>query len=185
MENMMERLRQRDEEALQYIMNRYGNELIRSAYLMVKDQQLAEEIVQDGFVKVFDKIHQLQDESKLKSWLMTIVLNQCRSKIRTKRFRFPFLPFDPSERDVEAGEDDSPEELVVQMQKSESLVEHIHNLDHHYREVIILFYYHDYSLEKMVEITNVKKSTIKSRLRRARMQLRDRLEKGETIDEAK
>jgi len=175
----MERLKQHDERALQEIMEQYGNELKRSAYLMVKDHQLAEEIVQDGFVKVFQKIHQIQDGTKLKSWLMSVVLNQCRTKMRTKRFRFPFLPFDPLDREVETGESETPEDLYMKMIDSEELSWYIHSLDHRDREVIILFYYHECSIEEIVEVTNMKSSTVKSRLRRARMKLRSEIEKGD------
>jgi len=179
LEDILTRLKYQDETALQYIMDQYGNDLVRSAYLMVKDHQLAEEVVQDGFVKVFEKAHQIKDETKLKSWLMSVVLNQCRSKMRTKRFRLPFIPFDPLNREVEEIEQETPEALYEKMLETDELVSYIHRLNHSYREVVILFYFQDYSIEEMVEITNIKESTLKSRLRRARLKLRHEIEKGD------
>ncbi|WP_342346087.1 RNA polymerase sigma factor [Paenibacillus mangrovi] len=76
-------LKQKDEEALRQLMRLYGNDLLRTAYLLLRDRHEAEEAVQDSFVLAFERIRQLKDDMKLKSWLIRIVVNRCRMRQRT------------------------------------------------------------------------------------------------------
>lgn len=88
---LAERIRQQNEEAYIETMQLYGEYLTRTAFLLLKDYQLSQEIVQDTFLNAFQKIHQLENPDRLKAWLTTILLNHCRSIMRKAALKMYFL----------------------------------------------------------------------------------------------
>ncbi|WP_342028680.1 RNA polymerase sigma factor [Oceanobacillus limi] len=179
----MEGLKNKEEHALRELMNQYGDYLLRTGYLLVKDHQTAEEAVQDTFVTVFHKIHQLDDPNKLKSWLTTIMINCCRSQMRKWSWKNILLTFDTTEREKEDDSVQSPEEELLEVVWNQNLSDAIQKLDYKYREVITLFYFNEWKIAEIAKHINTKESTIKSRLKRGRIILRDLLRKGEDFDD--
>lgn len=160
-------------------MNEYGDYLIRTAYLLLKDHQTAEEAVQDTFITAFDKIEQLDEADKLKSWLTTIVLNRCRSQMRKWSWKNIFLNFDTVERIKEDEGAPSPEEELMDLVWNQNLSHAIQKLDYKYREVITLFYFNELKIPEIASYTNSKGNTVKSRLKRGRLLLKELLMEGE------
>ncbi|MFD1019318.1 RNA polymerase sigma factor [Thalassobacillus hwangdonensis] len=179
--DVLAKLEQQDERTMKEVMDQYGSYLKRSSYLMVKDEQLAEEIVQDSFIKAFRNIHQLKEPEKLKSWLTTITYNLCRSHLRKKRFKL----FSISDHDhhLEDEREEQPESYIVRISQNQQLAKAVLQLKDTYREVIVLFHYDEYSIEEIEAITGMKQPTIKTRLRRGRNHLKEILEKGGLGDE--
>ncbi|WP_256758916.1 RNA polymerase sigma factor [Cohnella sp. WQ 127256] len=165
---------EKDETALQELIVQYGDELQRTAYLIVKDEQAAEEAVMDTFVQAYNKIGQLKQPAKLRSWLLRIVINQCRMRVRTWSWRnmLPFAYMDPVIEETEPG----PEDYFFAKWRNTQLSTAIHGLDYKYREVITLYYYNGLSITEIADQLGSKENTIKARLARGRIQLRKRLE---------
>ncbi|SHF86308.1 RNA polymerase sigma-70 factor, ECF subfamily [Ornithinibacillus halophilus] len=176
---LVDRLKRKEESALQELMNEYGDYLIRTAYLLLKDHQTAEEAVQDTFITAFDKIEQLDEADKLKSWLTTIVLNRCRSQMRKWSWKNIFLNFDTVERIKEDEGAPSPEEELMDLVWNQNLSHAIQKLDYKYREVITLFYFNELKIPEIASYTNSKGNTVKSRLKRGRLLLKELLMEGE------
>ncbi|GAE34937.1 RNA polymerase sigma factor [Halalkalibacter akibai] len=144
---------------------------------MLKDRYEAEDVVQDAFLLAFEKISQLQEAAKLKHWLVSIVINQCRK--RTRRWSFKNILLRRSEDIFEDGiVEETPESELLRLIEGQSLSVEIRALDFKYREVIALFYFQQLSVKEISDITKENESTIKSRLSRGRKQLKERL-KGE------
>lgn len=160
----------KDENALQALMERYGNELTRTAYLLTKDRQTAEEAVMDAFIQAYRSIRQLKDPDKLRSWLLRIVVNRCRMKMRTWSWRRIF-PSAEVERMIEDTEAD-PEELFLADWRNAKLNDAIRRLDYKYREAITLYYFNEWSVAEIAEQTSENTNTIKARLARGREKLR-------------
>lgn len=177
--HLVDKLREKDEHALIELMNRYGDYLLRMAYLLVKDHQMAEEMVQDTFIVGFKKINQLKDPEKLKSWLTAIMINQCRSQMRKWSWKNRMLQFDVMERTKEDQTVQSPEEIILEGVSNQCISEAIRQLDYKYREVITLFYFNEWKITEIALHTKTNDNTIKSRLKRARKLLKDQLRKGE------
>lgn len=175
--DVIERLARQDEEALRMLMEAYGDRLHRTAFLLLKDLQAAEEAVQDTFIQAYRKIGQLQDRDKLSGWLLRILLNRCRMKQRTWSWR-NLLPDMRAERDTETPEP-GPEQALLLAHRQQSLHEAIGRLDYKYREVITLYYYHELSIAAITEQLNANENTIKARLARGRRLLRTILEANE------
>lgn len=180
--DIFQQLKQKDETALRAVMNMYGDYLLRSAYLMVKDLQLAEELVQDAFIIAFRKIDQLEEPAKLKSWITTILLNLCRSKMRRKSFRFSFFSMNEDDTQWEDVDEETPESYLIEQVDNQELSQAILQLDFKYREVITFYYFNELSVIEIAELLKKSESTVKSRLMRARQKLKSILEKGADRD---
>ncbi|WP_047983212.1 RNA polymerase sigma factor [Ornithinibacillus californiensis] len=176
--NLVDRLKEKQESALIELMHQYGDYLVRTAYLLLKDHQTAEEAVQDTFVIAFEKVKQLDDPEKLKAWLTSIVMNCCRSRMRKWSWKNIFLTYD-NEQVHEDASILTPEDELLELVWNQNLSDAIHLLDYKYREVITLFYFNEMKISEIAQFTKEKENTIKSRLKRARENLKDILMKGE------
>jgi len=177
--DVVEGLLKKEESALVELMNLYGDYLLRTAILLVKDTQIAEEVVQDTFITAFDKIHQLADPGKLKSWLTSILVNNCRSQQRKRSWKDIFLPFNLIERYQMDEGTLGPEDQLLHLMENQQLAVAIHALDYKYREAIILYYFNEMKINEIAQFLEVNENTIKSRLTRGRSQLKEILRRGE------
>ena len=171
-------LKQKDEEALRKLMRLYGDELLRTAYLLLRDRHAAEEAVQDSFILAFERIGQLREEAKLKSWLIRIVVNRCRMRQRTWSFRnlFPSAHMDAW---LAEEKEPGPEEEILRQLTSGRLTQAIHQLNYIHREVIVLHYFQEMSVADIAEQLQLNRNTVKARLARGRNALRQALDKEE------
>ncbi|RXZ81762.1 sigma-70 family RNA polymerase sigma factor [Paenibacillaceae bacterium] len=158
-------------------MDTYGDYLLRTAYLLLKDRQAAEEAVQDTFLTAFEKSSQLRDAQSIKSWLTTIVINRCRMKQRTWSWRNLFPSADTWRYIEEEGPD--PEEKLLLKWRNGKLLEAIHRLDYIYKEALTLYYYNELTIKEIAACTKQNENTVKARLSRARMQLKKYWQEGE------
>ncbi|AIQ34133.1 RNA polymerase [Paenibacillus sp. FSL R5-0345] len=176
--NIIERIKAKDESALRLLMDDYGDMLLRTACLLLKDRHSAEEAVQDTFIQAYAKMSQLQDPERLKAWLIRIVVNRCRMKQRTWSWRniFPSGGSELQGSDV-AGFTAGAEELFMVEWHNIRLAESMRTLDYVYRECLTLYYFHEMSIREISEQLNTPENTIKSRLARGRTLLKKILEK--------
>jgi len=173
----VQKLREKEEAALRTLMEQYGDELLRTAYLLLKDRHAAEEAVQDTFITAYAKIGQLRDDTKLRGWLIRIAVNRCRMKRRSWSWR-NLLPFPRVEDLVPEDHEPGPEERALGEWRSGSLTRAIGQLDYKYREAITLYYYAEMSIREIAEQTGTNENTVKARLSRGRAQLKEQLEQG-------
>ncbi|QMV45084.1 sigma-70 family RNA polymerase sigma factor [Cohnella cholangitidis] len=178
--DLVRRLADKDETALRELMAQYSEELLRTAYLLVKDKQTAEEAVMDSFLQAYNKILQLKEPDKLRGWLLRIVVNRCRMRMRTWSWSrlLPFAQVEPKELEP------SPEDLLLMEWRNERLSAAIHKLDYIYREVIALYYYNGLSVLEIAEHIGSNENTVKARLSRGRSKLKRMLEEEGDGDEA-
>ena len=139
----------------------------------VKDQQLAEDIFQEVFYKVMKNYHKFEHLSSEKTWLIRITINTCKDLLRTSWLR-RVTTFGTLEE-----QNQTQYEQPFDMTQSESnneLYEMIMKLPQRYKEVILLFYYEDFSYDEMAKILNIPKGTVQSRLARGREKLKKMME---------
>lgn len=175
--DIIERMKAKDESALRLFMELYGDMLLRTACLLLKDRQTAEEAVQDTFIQAYAKIGQLQDPQRLKAWLISIIVNRCRMKQRTWSWRSIFPAAESGQWVDAAGSASGAEELFMAEWHNVRLTEAIRSLDYIYRESLTLYYYHEMSIREISTELNTAENTVKSRLARGRMLLKQILEK--------
>ncbi|MGZ9586772.1 RNA polymerase sigma factor [Paenibacillus marinisediminis] len=169
-EEWVARLRRGEPEGLRPLMDAYGDDVLRTAALLLRDRHQAEDISQEVFLTVYRKINQLKDPTRLKSWVMLITINRCRAWMRRSSWRRLFYreQVENGEREEMTGE----EAAVMRMDMSSYLQE----LPYKYREVIVLHYYRDWSIANIAEALGEAEGTVKSKLSRARKQLEAILE---------
>ncbi|MBF0705430.1 sigma-70 family RNA polymerase sigma factor [Alkalihalobacillus hwajinpoensis] len=156
-------------EIVREFIDDFAEQIKRLAYTYVKNWAVADDITQEVFISCFKNIEHFRGESSYKTWLFKITVNRCKDYLKSKWFR-SMVPFRGDEKvEVAAGLD----EILVQKSEGEEISQKVLSLSVKYREVIILFYYEDLGLQEIEELTGIKTETVKTRLRRAKLQLRE------------
>lgn len=161
---------------LQQLVDTYGQYIFHLAYLYVKDLQIAEEVTQDVFFTYYEKQQKFRGDATVKTYLTRIVINKSHDELRKIKRRHilqTVLPF--------MKEAISAEQHVIEKVRGESLKEAVWTLPIHYREVIVLYYYEDFTVQEMVMLLKVSENTIRTRLRRARKLLKEHLSIEEEV----
>jgi len=164
------------ESLLESLIEDYGTELKRVAFLYVKDQALAEDIIQEVFISCYHHLDSFRQESSYKTWLMRITINKSKDALKRWSFR-NFIS--KAEIEPEVLEQNTPESATVTGMEKKELIQEVLKLPIKLREVIILFYYKDLSVEEISAILQLNENTIKTRLFRAREKLKLKLERSE------
>ncbi|WP_164667320.1 sigma-70 family RNA polymerase sigma factor [Virgibacillus doumboii] len=162
------------DQLIQELMTEYGSQVTRLAYSYVKDIQTAENISQEVFIKCYRKMHHLKKESAVKSWIFRIAVNKCKDHFRNGWIKHLRLNVDFSQWLTSTTP--SPETEFVKKDQHDELTEQILSLPVKYREVIICFHFQELSIQETSELLNLKVPTVSSRLRRARLMLKEKLE---------
>ncbi len=183
---LVERLRLQDESALADLSSLYGARMFQLAFRYVKNREDAEEVVQDVLLKVFRKIEAFRGDSALSSWIYRITFNTAMSHLRhTRAMRIaevPDMPMtggsldEPSPRAHDRADwSNLADETMLRRQMRERLFEAVEDLPAIYREPVILRDLKGLTTEEASTRLRVKDQTLKSRLHRGRLLLRDRL----------
>ena len=143
--------------------------LLRLCYLYLHDVQLAEDAVQETFIKVYRTLDKFRGEASEKTWLTRIAMRTCCDMRRSFWFRRMDRRITPEmlpDQASEADEDESALTLAVM------------NLPRREREVVLLYYYQDMNVNEIAGALGLTQPTVSYRLRRAREKLRKELEGG-------
>jgi RNA polymerase sigma-70 factor (ECF subfamily) len=157
---------------LESLMDRYGTELLRLAFSYVKRREVAEDITQEVFIKCFEKLSSFRGESSYKTWLYRITINRCKDVLRTWAFKNLIFIDSPykNQADISHGE-----AQFLQKEENQAVANAIFSLPVKYREVIILRYYEDLSLQGISDLLDMNPNTLKSRILRAHEILKKKL----------
>jgi RNA polymerase sigma-70 factor, ECF subfamily len=172
-EALLLRTRKGDLGALEQLFKRYQHSLYQTALGITHDPELSEEIVQDCFYKLYRHADTLDAALPLAPWLYRVTVNLCYSMLRRRR------PWSESfhnlaERLRTSGQQ-APEQLAEQHEVQSIVRETLQELTPQHRAVLVLHYFHDYSVTEIAEILECPEGTIKSRLHHARRLLKQRL----------
>ncbi len=184
-EELVERLKRRDEAAFNELIRLYQARIFRLVFRMLGDRAEAEDLAQEVFITVFKSIDGFRGDSKLSTWLYRVATNHCKNRIKylDRRARGKKKEFDEI---AEHGALDSatmnpsahiarPDQMLEALQKEKILQEAIGALDDEHRELIVLRDIEHMSYEQIQEITGLAEGTVKSRLHRARHALRTKV----------
>jgi len=131
--------------------------LYRVAYGILLNQSDCADAVQEALLRAWEKLHTLREEAYFKTWLTRILINQCYTLLRRRRF---FLPLD------------SARAVAVPENADRELHDAIARLDGKLRLPIVLHYMEGYSVDEISSMLNIPAGTIKTRLLKGRKQLR-------------
>ncbi|WP_097025643.1 sigma-70 family RNA polymerase sigma factor [Clostridium peptidivorans] len=163
------------DEKVEQLMNDYGNDVLKIAYLYLKDKHLAEDAFQEVFVKVYKNYNKFKNNSSEKTWIMRITINTCRDMLRISWFKKVRFFKDIGDDSLKDTYENVDEEIARKMQYEELLKE-VMNLPLKYRELVILYYYEELSTMDISAALKIPEGTVRSRLFRARTILKSSLE---------
>ena len=165
---------QGDMAALEALFLKYQSTVYQTALGVTRDPQVAEEVLQDTFFRLYRNAGRLDGSLPLAPWLYRVAINLCYNRLKGLRAwtdSFHELAerlFTPSSTSPERAAERNELQALVQSALAE--------LDPKHRAVLVLYYLHDYAEHEIAEIEGVPEGTVKSRLYHARKLLRQRLE---------
>jgi RNA polymerase sigma-70 factor, ECF subfamily len=172
-----------DLEAFSELVKRYDRNIFRIAQHITHNEEDAQDVVQEAFLKAYQNLDQFQGNSKFYTWLVRIAVNEALMKLRRRRTDKTVS----IDEDVETEEGSmprevadwgpNPEQLYRQSELSEILKKTIQGLPPGFRTVFVLRDVEGLSTEETAEMLGLSIPAVKSRLLRARLQLRERLAK--------
>lgn len=175
------RAKQGDHAAFTELVNRYGRKIFRLARHITQNEQDAEDVLQETFLKAYSRLDQFQGNSKFYTWLVRIGVNESLMRLRRRKGSHTVSLDDELEtgdgsipRDI-ASEESDPEESYGREELRESLERAIDGLAESYRAVFLLRDVEGFSTEETAQMLGLSVSAVKSRLLRARIQLRNKL----------
>lgn len=158
--------RQSDSQSeIERLMEQYGSSLLRMSALYLKDASLAQDAVQETFLKAYRCLENYRGESSGKTWLTTICINTCRDMLRTAWFRHR------SRVPMEA----LPERPADFVFPDNTVLTEVMRLPVKYREVVLLRYYEGLKLKEVASALRLSSSKVRTRLKRANAILQESL----------
>lgn len=187
-EAFVRRLQARDETAFNELVVTYERRVFALVFRMLGRREEAEDLAQEVFVQVFKAIDQFRGDSKLSTWIYRIAVNLCKNRTKYLARRHAGSEDDvdamadraplSTAKGVSVGDVGRPDELVEGMQLEVVVKRAIAQIDTDFRQVLILRDVEDMSYEEIAAVTGLAEGTVKSRIHRARGQLRALVEKA-------
>ncbi len=171
-----------DMDAMGELMGRYTSKAYQIAYSILGNKDDAEEVTQDAFVRIYRALSSFRGDSEFSTWMYRIVVNQARNKYRWNKRRGSHLTVsvdretktnDGSTRSFDlADTGKTPDNEVIFREWEGEIAEEIKKLPEVNREALLLRNVKNLSYEQIASLLNCKVGTIKSRISRAREELR-------------
>ena len=161
---------------IETLMIEYGNDVLRTAYMYVKDMHVAEDIFQEVFIKVNNKLDTFHGNSSIKTWIIRITINTCKDHLKSAWNRRVTVMEEYEESSLQVESDFT--ELEKQ-EESKVIQTVIMELPKKYKDIILCIYYHQLTIQEVSKSLGIPEGTVKSRLSRAKEKLRKELERRE------
>lgn len=163
----------RKKEKLSRLMEQYERDLLRMCCVYLRDASMAEDAVQECFLKAYKALDSFEGRSRERTWLYSIAMNVCRDMRRTAWFRYV---------DRRVDFDQLPIPVAPASDVSIALMTEVMRLPRKYMEVVWLHYYEDLDVKEIGQMLGVTASAVSHRMAKARRMLRGVLE-GDVFDE--
>jgi len=177
-EQLISRFQAGDENAYVELVNRFKDKLTNFVYYFLKDEELSEDIVQDTFIKLYEKKNYYRPVAKFSTWIYTIARNLANTELRKKN-RAKIMYLSQIKYDNKNHELRSKDQSLISMIENEYLLDELNSaidrLPDNYKTAIILRDIQGLNYEEISKIVGVPLGTIKSRINRARLQLQEDL----------
>ncbi len=181
-ENLMLRVGKGDKGAFDEIVRRYASKMVNLAYRITGDRELAEDIGQETFLRAYRSAARYREISKFSTWLHTIAINLCRNELRRRKFRM-FSLEGMAERDEDskvridiADEKSTPDREVERHELGRLIKDAVATLPEKFKTPLVLRDMQGLTYEEIGGILNLPEGTVKSRINRARLRVKELLE---------
>jgi len=170
--DLIKRCRDRDPRAMEQIVKRYQKQVYNTAYGIVGNREDAQDITQDVFLTVWNKISQFKQKSKFSTWIYQIAKNQSLNlKSKKKRRKTDATEIDDTQAWVPV-EEKTPETKVLANEQKKLLLEALDSLKEKHRIILVLREMESLSYDDIAQVLGCSVGRVKSRLHEARLALR-------------
>jgi len=183
---LVERIRRGERELFAELVRPYERRVYVTAFAILQNEADAQEVAQEAILKAFAHLGQFRGESQFGTWLTRVTINEARMR-RRKEHREIMKPFQELEKEDEEGQfvpqdfadwREIPSEQLERKEVRDQLVKALAMLAEKYREVFVLRDIQHLSIEETAEAIGITPGTVKTRLLRARLMLREILAPG-------
>ncbi|MDC3125134.1 sigma-70 family RNA polymerase sigma factor [Gammaproteobacteria bacterium] len=168
---LVKRAKAGDYQAFDLLVLKYQSRLISTAFKFVKDLQIAEDLVQDSFIKSFKSIGSFREDSTFYTWIYRITVNTSKNYLVSKKRKDELLQTDISKEEnyaIEAIDKDTPEDLFHANQLHKIILESLNGLGEDTKTALTLREFDGLSYEQIAEVVNCPVGTVRSRIFRGR-----------------
>lgn len=182
-QRLIQRIRDGEREAFYQLIHPYERRVYAAAMAILRNEADADDCVQEAVLKAFKNIRQFRAEARFSTWLIQIAVNEARMRRRKER---PHL-VEPIDKESEEGNytprdfadwREIPSEALERKEVRQKLAEALATLDRKYREVFVLRDMEQLNIQETAEMLGISVASVKTRLLRARLMLRDLLAGG-------
>lgn len=174
-QDIIDRCKKGEQKAQFQLYKLYYKAMYNTSYRIIKDEMEAEDVMQEAFLKAFDKIHTYTGKVSFGAWLKRIVINHTIDQIKKKKIDFSSL--DNVYYEVEEDEYSLDIKEEERSERIEEIRKAINELPDGFRIVLSLYLLEGYDHEEIGEILNITSSTSRSQFTRAKAKLREQLDK--------
>ena len=166
----VQRCQRGDREAFRYLAERYQGVVFGTAYNMTGNRAIAEELAQEAFLSAWKGIRTFRRGRPFKPWLMRILVNAVMSQRRRRS-----VVTTPIEGGDWPGDAEDPADALESRLQRQTVQQAIEGLSPEHRQVVVLRYFAEMSVQEVARAAGLNEGTVKSRLHRAHQALRQRL----------
>ncbi|URQ65982.1 sigma-70 family RNA polymerase sigma factor [SAR86 cluster bacterium] len=168
---LVKRVKAGDYQAFDLLVLKYQSRLISTAFKFVKDLQIAEDLVQDSFIKSFKSIGSFREDSTFYTWIYRITVNTSKNYLVSKKRKDELLQTDISKEEnhvIEPIDKDTPEDFFYANQLHKIIIESLNRLGEDTKTALTLREFDGLSYEQIAEVVNCPVGTVRSRIFRGR-----------------
>ena len=168
---LVKRVKAGDYQAFDLLVLKYQSRLISTAFKFVKDLQIAEDLVQDSFIKSFKSIGSFREDSSFYTWIYRITVNTSKNYLVSKKRKDELLQTDISKEEnhvIEPIDKDTPEDFFYANQLHKIIIESLNRLGEDTKTALTLREFDGLSYEQIAEVVNCPVGTVRSRIFRGR-----------------
>ncbi|MES2801469.1 MAG: sigma-70 family RNA polymerase sigma factor [Bdellovibrionota bacterium] len=164
---LVDEVRNGQRSSFSELVKRHQKGLLRLSMRFVRDLDIAQDVVQESFIKTFEKLNSFEGRSSFKSWLYQITVNTARNKLREDRYDFSDI------EDVQLGVEPQAEKSLVHRAVGEILNAEVEKLPFKQKTALVLRVYEDMSFSEIAEVMECPYDTAKANYRHALLKLKE------------
>ena len=167
-QQLIAELQRGSDRALAAVYQEFSQGVFAYCLKILADRQLAEDVVQETFLKVRQHAQSIQRNESFRSWIFRIARNEALMQLRKRRWNGQV-------EDESVWNEETPHQQFVALERSEIVNRLLDSLKHEYREVLVLLVYEDMSYAEIAAVTGATESSVKSRIFRARKEMIEKM----------
>lgn len=165
--DLVNKCKQNDERAQMRLYDLYAKSMFNTAVNFVKDRAIAEDMMQEAFIKAFDKIETFNNKVTFGAWLKRIVINQCLDLLKKRKLKI----VDMQEQQLEVPEEENWQvEMPVSMNQIKEAIESLTDSN---KMVVKLFLLEGYDHQEIAQILGITEVNSRSQLHRGKLKLKE------------